>query len=59
VNLRAARKAVSRDLDRLGTATEREWDEAKEKLNQSLSALDQKVRGLLPDARPMGGTGPS
>lgn len=59
VNVRTARKAVSRDLDRLGAATESNWDEAKRTLNQSLSALDREVRRLLPDARPMGGTGPS
>lgn len=59
VNVHAARKAVSRDLDRLGAATESTWDDAKRNLNESLSALDREVRGLLPDARPMGGTGPS
>ena len=59
VNVRAARRAVKRDLDRLGAATERNWDEVKRNLNESLSALDREVRRLLPDARPMGGTGPS
>ena len=59
VNVRAARKAVSRDLERLGAAAESNWDEAKRNLNQSLSALDREVRRLLPDAKPMGGTGPS
>jgi len=59
VTMRAARKAVSRDLDRLGAATESTWDEAKRNLNESLSALDREVHRLLPDARPMGGTGPS
>ena len=59
VNVRAARKVVSRDLDRLSAATERNWDEAKRNLNESLSTLDREVRRLLPDARPMGGTGPS
>jgi len=59
VNVRAARKAVSRDLDRLSAATERDWDEAKRNLNESLATLDREVRRLLPDARPMGGTGPS
>jgi hypothetical protein len=59
VNVRAARTAVSRDLARLSAATERNWDEAKQNLNQSLSALDREVRALLPGARPMGGTGPS
>ena len=59
VNVHAARKAVSRDLERLGTATESTWDEAKRNLNESLSALDREVHRLLPDAKPMGGTGPS
>lgn len=59
VNVRAARKAVSRDLDGLSAATDRSWDEAKRNVNESLSALDREVRRLLPDARPMGGTGPS
>ena len=59
VNVRAARKAVGRDLDGLDAATDRNWDEAKRNVNESLSALDREVRRLLPDARPMGGTGPS
>ena len=59
VNMRAARSAVNRDLARLDAATERDWNEAKRNVNESLSALDREVRRLLPDARPMGGTGPS
>ena len=59
VNVRAARKAVGRDLERLGAASDRNWDEAKRNVNESLSALDREVRRLLPDAKPMGGTGPS
>jgi F0F1-type ATP synthase membrane subunit b/b' len=59
VNVRATRKAVSRDLDRLSAATERNWDEAKRNLNESLAALDREVRRLLPDAKPMGGIAPS
>ena len=59
VNVRTARKAVTRDLARLGAAAESNWDEAKRNLNESLSALDREVRRLRPDARPMGGTGPS
>ena len=59
VNVRAAGKAVRRDIDRLDAATERTWDETKRQVNESLSALDREVRRLLPDARPMGGTGPS
>ena len=59
VNLRTARRAVSRDLDRLDATTDRTWDDTKRNLNESVSALDREVRRLLPDARPMGGTGPS
>jgi hypothetical protein len=59
VSVRVARKAVSRDLDRLSAATEQNWEEAKRNLNESLSALDREVRRLLPDAKPMGGAGPS
>ena len=59
VNVRAARKAVSRDFSRLDAATDRTWDDTKRNVNESLSALDREVRRLLPDAKPMGGTGPS
>jgi hypothetical protein len=59
VNLRAARRAVSSDLDQLDATTDRTWEDSKRHLNESVSALDREVRRLLPDARPMGGTGPS
>ncbi|MEO7137270.1 MAG: hypothetical protein ABI037_06120 [Gemmatimonadales bacterium] len=59
VKVRAARKAVSRDFSRLDAATDRTWDDTKRNVNESLSALDREVRRLLPDAKPMGGTGPS
>ncbi|MBA3444921.1 MAG: hypothetical protein H0T58_08750 [Gemmatimonadales bacterium] len=59
VNIRQARQTVTRDLERLGAATESTWDEVKRTLNQSVSALDQAVRRQRPDARPMGGTGPT
>jgi len=59
VNVRAARKAVARDISRLDSTTEATWDETKRNVNESLSALDREVRRLLPDAKPMGGTGPS
>ena len=57
--IRTARKTVSRDLDQLGSATENTWDDAKRALNQSVYALQEAVRRQRPDARPMGGTGPS
>jgi hypothetical protein len=58
VNIRTARKAVDRDLDRLATATESNWDEVKRSVNQSVYSLQEAVRRQLPDAKPMGGTGP-
>jgi uncharacterized protein HemX len=57
--IRTARKAVSRDLDRLGAATESTWDELKRTVNESVYTLQEAVRRQRPDARPMGGTGPS
>ena len=59
VNLRSARKEVARHLNRLESATENNWDELKQAMNQSLATLQEAVRRERPDARPMGGTGPS
>jgi hypothetical protein len=59
VNIRAARKAVDRNLAHLATASERTWDEAKSAVNSSVYALQEAVHRQLPDAKPMGGTGPS
>ncbi len=59
VNIRAARQAVDRDLDRLATATESNWEEIKRSVKESYYALDEAVRRERPDAKPMGGTGPS
>jgi hypothetical protein len=58
VNIRTARRAVDRDLDRLGAATENEWNDIKSDVNGSVYALQEAVRRARPDARPMGGTGP-
>jgi hypothetical protein len=58
VNLRAARNAVDRNLARLASATESNWDEVKRSVNESVYALQEAVRRQLPDAKPMGGTGP-
>ena len=58
-NISAARKAVDKDLNRLGTATEATWDDLKRSVNQSVYSLNEAVRRQRPDARPMGGTGPS
>ena len=59
VDIREARKAAERDLERLASATESNWDEVKRSVNESVYTLDQAVRRQRPDARPMGGTGPS
>jgi methyl-accepting chemotaxis protein len=59
VNIRAARKDVTRKLNQLGSATENNWDNLKDAMNQSLTSLQEAVRRERPDARPMGGTGPS
>jgi hypothetical protein len=59
VNIHALRKAVDRDLDRFASATESTWDDVKRSVNQSVYSLQEAVRRERPDARPMGGTGPS
>ena len=56
---RDARRTVGQDVDRLAGATAANWDELKDKAWASLNALDQQLRALRPDAKPMGGTGPS
>jgi hypothetical protein len=59
VNVRTARRAVDRDLERLAAATEAEWNDIKSNVNGSVYALQEAVRRVRPDAKPMGGTGPS
>ena len=59
VNIRAARKEVGQHLNRLGSATENTWEDLEAATNRSLAALQEAVRRERPDARPMGGTGPS
>jgi hypothetical protein len=58
VNIRTARRAVDRNLDRLAAATENDWDAIKSDVNGSVYALQEAVRRARPDAKPMGGTGP-
>jgi hypothetical protein len=53
------RKAVDQDLARLASATESNWDEVKGSVNGAVYSLQEEVRRLRPDAKPMGGTGPS
>jgi hypothetical protein len=59
VNIRGARTAVSRNLDRLGAATESSWEQVKRDVTAAVDSLDREVKTQLPDARPMGGTGPN
>lgn len=59
VHVQGARRAVARSLDRFGSATETTWEEVKHDITAAVDSLDREVKRLLPDARPMGGTGPS
>ena len=56
---RDTRTAVGRDLDRLGKATAADWNEVRDDVQASLDSLDRQVKALQPDAKPMGGAGPS
>jgi gas vesicle protein len=58
-SVRETRRTVGQDVDRLAGATADNWDELKGKVWASLDSLDHQLRALRPDARPMGGTGPS
>jgi hypothetical protein len=59
VNLRAARKSVNRSLDRFAAATESNWDDVRRSITAAVDSLDLAVRAQRPDAKPMGGAGPS
>ena len=56
---RETRRKVGQDVDRLAGATAANWDELKARARASLDSLDRQLRALRPDAKPMGGTGPS
>ena len=56
---RETRRTVGADVDRLAGATAANWDELKTRMSVSLDSLDRQVRALRPDAKPMGGAGPS
>ena len=56
---RDARRTVGQDVDRLAGATAATWDELRGKVWASLDSLDHQLRAMRPDARPMGGNGPS
>jgi hypothetical protein len=59
VHIRAARESVKRNLDGFASATERNWDEVKRRISAAVDSLDSAVKAQRPDARPMGGTGPT
>ena len=59
VHVRGARRAVNQSLDRFATASETTWEEVKQNITAAVDSLDREVKKLLPDARPMGGAGPS
>ena len=59
VNIRSARRSVNQDLQRLGSATESNWNELQAAVSRSVYSLQEAVRRQRPDAKPMGGTGPS
>ena len=56
---RDTRRTVGADVDRLAGATAANWDDLKDKAWASLDSLEHQLRALRPDAKPMGGTGPS
>jgi hypothetical protein len=49
---------VDRDLNRLASATESSWDEAKRSVNESVYALQEAVRRQLPECQADGGHRP-
>ena len=57
--VRQTRSTVAHDVDRLAGATAATWDDLKDKAWASLDSLDHQLRSLRPDAKPMGGVGPS
>lgn len=57
--VRGTRRTVGQEVDRLAGATAANWDELRDKVWSSLDSLDHQLRALRPDAKPMGGTGPS
>jgi hypothetical protein len=59
VHVRGARKAVNQRLEQFGAATEATWEDVKRDVAAAVDSLDREVKKLLPDARPMGGTGPT
>ena len=54
-----SRKAVGSQVDRLAGATPATWDEIQGDVRASLDSLNRQLQALRPDAKPMGGAGPS
>jgi hypothetical protein len=54
---RDARRAIDRNVERLGEATESNWEELKLRVSESLDSAERQLRALRSDAKPMGGTG--
>lgn len=59
VHIRAMRKSVDQNLNRLGAATASTWDEVRSGVSRAIDSLDLAVRHTRTDAKPMGGNGPS
>jgi hypothetical protein len=55
---RETRRDVGAGLDRLGTATEANWNEVRDDFRASIDSLARQLEALQPDAQPMGGAGP-
>src|SRR3954451_8943665 len=53
------RKAVGNEVDRLAGATPATWDGIQGDVRASLDSLNRQLQALRPDAKPMGGDGPS
>ena len=53
------RKAVGSQVDRLAGATPATWDGIQADVRASLDSLNRQLQALRPDAKPMGGVGPS
>jgi hypothetical protein len=53
------RKAVGNQVSRLAGATPATWDQIQGDVRASLDSLNRQLQALRPDAKPMGGAGPS
>jgi len=53
------RRTLRADVNRLSTATAANWDELRTRVSVTLDSLDLQLKALRPDAKPMGGAGPS